>query len=187
MRATVRRIDRTANAINEATGRHLPTEALYLAIIAALDPARDRFDDIDTAAIYRKLEGALWEHPPRLYDDRTADVLHTLAARPDTTLSLLSNTGFIKGPTLRQLLDRLGIGGCFAFQLYSDELALSKPDPRVFAAAQARVADTRGTHLSARELLHVGDNPRADYDGATRAGWTAYHVHADGRTLNDLL
>lgn len=57
-----------------------------------------------------------------------------------------------------------GIAEMFAAVLISEEVGIGKPDPRFFAAACSALG------LPPAELLCIGDNPRADVDGARAAG-----------------
>ncbi len=70
---------------------------------------------------------------------------------------------------------RLGISGLqplFRDILISEEVGLSKPDPRIFHLALQRLGRSR------RQVLCVGDSPTADIAGARGAGldscWFAY-------------
>lgn len=64
-------------------------------------------------------------------------------------------------------LDVIGIGQYFRARIYSRDAGCAKPDRRIFehTAAALGVATT--------ELLHVGDDPVMDAEGARRAGCVA--------------
>jgi len=87
-------------------------------------------------------------------------VLSTLA--PEHRLGICSN--FSHGETARAILAESGLDRHFSSIVVSEEIGLRKPRPEIFA----RVADALG--LAPRELLHVGDDLRADVGGAARAG-----------------
>ena len=187
MRRIFRGVDRLGNAINERTGGNLQPGELYLFIIGLLNDYDPDFGDIDIEAIYSDLEQLIFRHPPRLLFDEAPEVLRRLRALPGVTTNLLSNTGFIRGRTLRPILDRLGLGRHFDFQLYSDELRHSKPDPRVFAAVQQQVNTLHPDWNETSDVItHVGDNPRADVAGAQAVGWRAILV-SKSFGLQDLL
>ena len=69
-----------------------------------------------------------------------------------------------------------GIADLFSGHLTARAAGVAKPDPRIFAklAAQAGVAPA--------EVLHVGDDPLLDVDGARRAGMQAAWLNRDGRS-----
>lgn len=90
------------------------------------------------------------------------------------SLAVISNTGMTEGHTLRQILDRLGLLRFISYQLYSDEIGAAKPAPEVFGT----LAELSGTPVG--QILHVGDNFAADYQGALAAGLNALHYTPKG-------
>ena len=72
-------------------------------------------------------------------------------------------------------LERCGIAAFFAGHVSAQSVGAAKPDPRMFAALAARAGVTPA------EILHVGDDPVADVDGARRAGAQAVWINRDGR------
>jgi HAD superfamily hydrolase (TIGR01549 family) len=86
------------------------------------------------------------------------------------TLPQLKESGYILGvisnrdKPFQDVLNDHGIGEFFDFSLAAGEVNVFKPDPGVFEHALQRV------HLSAREVLYVGDNYYADVVGARAAG-----------------
>lgn len=86
-------------------------------------------------------------------------------------IGLTSNTSFISGYQLRQVLTNQGIDPAFmAFTLFSDELSVAKPNPRIFELI------TRATGVHPREILHVGDNRLTDIHGARIVGLNTQYV-----------
>lgn len=95
------------------------------------------------------------------------DLLVTLEKLKDRgiEMAVISNTGFIEGKHMRVALEKLGILPYMRVQLFSDEVGVAKPDKRIFEAILIE------TGYSNDQILHVGDNKVADYDGARRAGF----------------
>lgn len=60
--------------------------------------------------------------------------------------------------------ERCGLGGRFAFVVFSQDHGFEKPDPRLFEIALRLIG------CEPAELLHVGDSPRNDVLGARLAG-----------------
>lgn len=87
-------------------------------------------------------------------------VLEALA--PNHRLALCSN--FSHAETARAILADAGLDRHLSSIVISEEIGLRKPRPEIFAA----VAESLG--LAAREILHVGDDLRADVAGAAAAG-----------------
>ncbi len=61
----------------------------------------------------------------------------------------------------------------------SEEIGFMKPDPRIFqhAAEQA--------HISASEILYIGDSYRSDVLGGQAAGWQVVWFTADGKAKGE--
>ncbi len=79
-------------------------------------------------------------------------------------IGLISNTGRTWGRFLRPIQDDMGIGKYFDDRVFSDELGIRKPEPRIFEAALE--------HLDLRpdEVVHIGDDLVADVTGAKALG-----------------
>jgi 2-haloalkanoic acid dehalogenase type II len=71
-------------------------------------------------------------------------------------------------------LARIGIAGHFTGCVSARESGHAKPDGPIFQAACARL------DLSPREVLHVGDDPVLDVDGARRAGLRTCWINRRG-------
>lgn len=59
----------------------------------------------------------------------------------------------------------------FMFQLYSDEIGISKPNHSVFDLVFHKVNDH--CRVTKSEVVHIGDNKFADYLGAKNYGFQA--------------
>ena len=105
--------------------------------------------------------------PPVLMHESVPELLAELAAH--IPLAITSNTGMIPAGTMRALLDHLGLIDSFAVATFSDEVGYAKPDPRIFHATLVGLAELTVRHLGGT-VVHVGDNPHADVDGATASG-----------------
>ena len=95
-------------------------------------------------------------------------------------LSISSNTGFIEGNTIIATLQNLNISGYFDFCIFSDEIGASKPSTGFFDKVFEQIVAEK------EEVLHVGDNLKADYEGALKFGFKAYHISNQQYTLNDI-
>jgi putative hydrolase of the HAD superfamily len=82
-------------------------------------------------------------------------------------IGLISNTGRSPGASLRQLLENYGILKFFDATVFSNEVKRRKPDRVIF--------DYASKMLGAKNevIVHVGDNPEADFWGARNAGMQA--------------
>ncbi|HSI21250.1 MAG TPA: HAD family hydrolase [Verrucomicrobiae bacterium] len=82
-------------------------------------------------------------------------------------LAIVSNTGFLDGVNMRLAFETMGLMPHISTAIFSNEVGVAKPDPAIFRA----LVDQSGVHPA--NILHIGDNPLADYGGATRAGLQA--------------
>lgn len=127
-----RQVDLMCNAVNERTGKNIDSDEMYLMVISLLNNNQLNLYDIDTDELYAGMEQLVFQYMPVLYSDETIEVLARLKDMSGSTFSILSNTGFIRGVTLRKILMELKLHPYFDFQLYSDEVGLSKPNPDFF-------------------------------------------------------
>lgn len=81
---------------------------------------------------------------------------------------------------LRRILMDLGLARYFEALFLSCEVGASKPDPRIFEKARLHF------ELPAEEILHIGDDPTCDEQGARRAGFQFYSVKEGTGNLSQL-
>ncbi|MBB3056162.1 putative hydrolase of the HAD superfamily [Mucilaginibacter gotjawali] len=180
-----RQVDLMCNNINEATGKNIDAEEMYLMVISQLNDNKAGLHDIDIHALYLQMETLLFEFMPLIYSPDTPEILAHIKENPDCTTNILSNTGFIKGVTLRKVLKTLNIEPYFDFQLYSDEAGLSKPNTAFFRLLLDQVAAFRS--IPANQIVHIGDNIRADIWGAEMAGIQGFQVNSNNIPLVKLI
>lgn len=182
-----RQVDVMCNAINEKTGKNIDSEEMYLMVIYEMNDRQD-FPDIDLEWLYAEMEQLVMKYIPVAYGVETVETLNKIKDAGDTTISLLSNTAFIKGITLRKVLKEIELDHFFDFQLYSDESGMSKPNSGFFL----QMVDQAGKHrkenkIELRQIIHVGDNRHADILGAEAIGIDSLLVNSNENTLSRLL
>jgi len=85
-------------------------------------------------------------------------------------IGLVCNTGITPGFALREFLSKMGVSQYFDSMIFSDEVGIRKPDPRIFYLAARRLA------AKPHETVHIGDNLKCDVWGAKSAGFRAIHL-----------
>ena len=128
---------------------------------------RDNFFEI---AYEHFAEAGAWELYPEV-----PDVLKKLQSR--FHLAVVSNFD----GRLRFILEHLGISKYFAHVFVSSELGADKPDPEIYRRA------LRVMKLNPNEVLHVGDDPERDWEGATAAGLSVFQLDRKRNSLRDLV
>lgn len=183
-----RHIDLMCNSINEKTGGNIDSEEMYLMVIYEINDRKDCFPDIDLKWLYAEMEQLVMKHMPVTYGSETLDTLNKIKDQADTTISLLSNTAFIKGITLRKVLKEIELDQYFDFQLYSDESGMSKPNSRFFRQMVDQVEKHRKERkIELNQIIHVGDNHQADILGAEAIGIQSLLVNSNEHTLSSLV
>jgi putative hydrolase of the HAD superfamily len=71
-------------------------------------------------------------------------------------------------------LQRIGIAGRFTVRVAAREMGMAKPERAIFEHT------ARALGLAMPEVLHVGDDPWLDVDGAARAGMRTCWVNREG-------
>jgi putative hydrolase of the HAD superfamily len=86
--------------------------------------------------------------------------------------ALICDTGLTPGRVVRRLLDRSGLLEHLEVQVFSDEVGVPKPHPRVFRAALEPLG------VPPARAVHVGDLRRTDVAGARAAGMGTVRLRA---------
>ena len=81
---------------------------------------------------------------------------------------------------LRLILQHLGISNFFAHIFISSEIGADKPDPEIFRRALNLI------DLKPDEVLHVGDDPKRDWEAASKAGLSIFRLDRPKNSLRDL-
>jgi putative hydrolase of the HAD superfamily len=171
-----RSVDLMCNAINERTGKNIDADEMYLMVISQINNNQINLRDIDVDQLYHHMEALIYDYPPQVYDQDTLGLLASLKSL-GATANILSNTGFVKGETLRKILQELTLAQYFDFQLYSDEAGMSKPNPAFFELMISQAKQLGPLELE--DIMHVGDNPIADVVGAIKAGIKATLINSN--------
>lgn len=100
--------------------------------------------------------------PPQV-DPEALPVLIELQAQ-GLKLGLICNTSVTPGFALRQLLAGWGLDRLLSVQLFSDQIGIRKPAPAIYHQAARQL----GVDIAA--VVHVGDRPDVDVQGAIAAG-----------------
>lgn len=182
-----RKVDLMCNAINERTQKNIDADEMYLIVIRMIHDHDIDLQQLDLTSLYADMEQLVFDYLPHTYSPDTIPVIKQLKSKQNTTLSILSNTGFIKGTTLRKVLKELGLYDFFDFQLYSDEEGLSKPSKQLFERVIDESRKLHKTSLMTNEIIHIGDNPVADIEGAYQVGINSILINTGNGTITDLI
>lgn len=165
----VKYYDDLCNTINEVIGGNVDTFEIYLLILNALKVDIKQLNKEILNEFYQKSEDLFLEYKPVVIFDNIHDFFDGIKNQ-GKTINILSNTGFIKGTTMRKFLTNENLDQYIDFHIYSDEINCSKPNPLIFQEVRNKVSQD----LALDQILHIGDNPVADYKGAKDFGFSAH-------------
>ncbi|NIF07153.1 HAD-IA family hydrolase [Chryseobacterium sp. Tr-659] len=167
---TVKYYDDLCNTINEVTGGNIDTFEIYLMILGALNVDVKLLNKEKLNEFYVKSEELFLEYRPVVIFENIHDFFDDIKNQ-GKTINILSNTGFIKGKTMRKFLIHENLDQYIDFHIYSDEISYSKPNPLIFQEVKNNLRDQ---DMPLHQVLHIGDNPLADYKGAKDFGFSAH-------------
>lgn len=166
----VKYYDDLCNTINEVIGGNVDTFEIYLLILNSLKVDVKQLNKHVLNEFYQKSEDLFLEYKPVVIFENLHQFFDEIKNQ-GKTINILSNTGFIKGKTMRKFLIEENLDQYIDFHIYSDELKISKPNPLVFQEVRNLV---KNPDLLSEKILHIGDNPVADYKGARDFGFSAH-------------
>ncbi|MCJ8153693.1 HAD family hydrolase [Chryseobacterium sp. SSA4.19] len=166
----VKYYDDLCNIINEVIGGNVDTFEIYLLILGSLNVDLKQLEKSKLKEFYQKSEDLFLEYKPIVIFENLHQFFEEIKAR-GKTINILSNTGFIKGRTMRKFLINENLDQFIDFHVYSDEANCSKPNPQIFQEVKCLI---KNQDLDLQQVLHIGDNPVADYKGAKDFG---FHAH----------
>jgi putative hydrolase of the HAD superfamily len=181
-----RQVDLMVNSINEKTGKNIDAEEMYLMVISIMNNYSTDFQYIEVDKLYDEMEVLVLKYLPELYCNNSIEVLRRIKESGLSTTSILSNTGFIKGKTLRKVLNRLELDELLDFQLYSDEVRLSKPNLQFFQLMLDNIDKEVHPELGLQDIIHIGDNPLADVKGAEALGINSLQINSNHLSIGHL-
>jgi len=167
----VRYYDVLCNNINEKTGLNLSTYEIYYLILNALEVDLSLNDVNRLGEFYQETETLFFNYKPELIFPHIKLQFEEIV-NEGKSINILSNTGFIKGKSLRKIISYYELDSSIDFQIYSDEVGFSKPNNEMFQLVFDQVNKLRKTEK--KEILHIGDNSIADYNGAVNFGFEAH-------------
>ncbi|WP_373707950.1 HAD family hydrolase [Kaistella sp.] len=170
IRKEVRYYDLLFNRISEKTGFHIQREVAFLLILKTLGKNEEEITTESLSTFFTEVDRLFLEYRPVLLWENIEEILIKIKDAGKTA-NVLSNTAFIHGQSLVKVLDDLGLSTYFSFMIFSDIEKVSKPNPKIFETVCRKVNEFQTVNKS--EILHIGDNIIADFEGAKNFGFEA--------------
>lgn len=171
--------DKACDRLNENSGAKVPAVYMYHIILKKLGFGSQNISVQVTQEIKSKIDKLFLKLQPRFLNPMIMSMLQKLKDE-GYTLNISSNTGFIESDILVTTLKNMQIYDYFDFCIFSDAISYSKPSYQFFHHVY------RNLNLEKSEILHIGDNYIADYEGAARFGFNALHITNSQYTINDI-
>ena len=172
------------NQVNESVGFNLDNKEMYLMVLYLLNENSIDYSVINIDKLCDEMENLVFLYPPQILNKKIIPILEILKEK-NKTISLLSNTGFIKGETMEKLLEMHQIKKYFDFQVYSDQHNLSKPNKKIFEIVFNEILKIRKPNISKKDVMHIGDNSTSDIKGAKNYGFSFFKV-SDENSFDNL-
>jgi putative hydrolase of the HAD superfamily len=134
--------------------RHIFTEDRINKVLESIDI---KISQTDVNTLKQKFELEMLKDPP-LLKDGVEKTLANLA--PDYQIGLISNTGVTPGKTIDRVLEEYDILQYFDITIYSDEIGLFKPHPKLFEIPLEKF------NCKPQNAIHIGDMLETDIKGA---------------------
>ena len=157
----IEKIGDSSDRVNMSKGISIPSVEMYKSFFLKFGV---KLDEVHANKIYNDLEKIFLRYPPILLYDlcKLKNSFRILKAQGNT-LSISSNTAYIKGNTLKKILEFYGLIKYFDFLIFSDEINSSKPALKFF---QKLEESCKKINVSKDNILHIGDSLEADITGA---------------------
>lgn len=175
----VKSIDKACDRLNEIQGSKVPAVSMYNRILKKMGIDSHHITKELTEEIKSVIDKLFLELQPEFLNPTIMPMLTTLKDK-GYTLNISSNTGFIECDIMVNTLKNMKIYEYFDFCIFSDEIAASKPSNSFYQHVY------KESKLEKKEILHIGDNYKADYEGAIKFGFNALHITNSQYTINDI-
>ncbi len=175
----IRSVDNVFDRYNMISGKKLSANKMYQKLLEKLVPEETSVTLDIAISLRKKADDLFGQYQPVFLNENIPQILSQLKEE-GYVLNLSSNTGFIEGETLRTTLANMSILQYFDFLIFSDEINASKPSSHFFQHVYDHI------NVPKNAILHIGDNPKADYQGAKNFGFNALLITDPNYTINDI-
>lgn len=175
----IRSVDNVFDRYNMISGKKMSANKMYQNLLERLVPMETSVTLDIAISLRKKADDLFGQYQPVFLNENIPQILSQLKEE-GYVLNLSSNTGFIEGETLRTTLANMDILDYFDFLIFSDEINASKPSSHFFQHVYDHI------DVAKDAVLHIGDNPKADYQGAKNFGFNALLITDPNYTINDI-
>jgi len=160
-------VGKNYNDIIESGGQTLSVDALYDSVFQKLN--------VKPGLLIENIKSDVFEiflkYPPLIADDFFT-FLNSIDLN-SSSISITSNTAFIPGQVIETFLKENNLLNKFSFCIFSDLESVAKPNVEIFNRLLSKITFDG---VEPRNVIHIGDNLIADYQGANKARLSAFHL-----------
>ena len=182
LKQLIHEIDKKCDDYNEKTGTKVPVTLMYSMILTALGSSVELITEEILNHIKFNIDSLFLDFKPFLLNEKVKITIENLK-NDGYKLNLASNTGFIEGNVIINVLNELDLYDYFDFFIFSDEIGASKPSAFFYDC----VYDKLKNNMNKNEVMHIGDNYYADFLGAIHYGFQALHICEQQFTYYDII
>jgi len=171
-----------SDLINMSEGISIPSEKMYSKLLSKHNII---LDEGQLKKIYSDLELIFLKNLPSVMykKDVLKKCFENLLSK-DYSLNISSNTAYIKGKTLINVLEKFELKQYFKFFIFSDEINYSKPSINFF---EKLLKNCEKQKINKENIIHIGDSIEADIKGANQCEIKSHYVDKKQRKLVDFL
>jgi putative hydrolase of the HAD superfamily len=179
----IEKIGIETDLINMSEGISIPSEKMYSKLL--FKQQNTILDESELKIIYSDLELIFLKNLPfTMYNiDALKECFENLLSK-DYSLNISSNTAYIKGKTLINVLEKLELKQYFSFFIFSDEINFSKPSKKFFEKV---LKNCEKLKINKENIIHIGDSIEADISGAHQCEIKSHYVDKNERKLVNFL
>lgn len=179
-------VERTCKESSRLTGQSISSDQINSFILIGLNYTAGNPKVI--SELYREIETIFMQYPPEFYDENTVETLKELKKPFGTTMSILSNTGFVTGKTIVKWLDTTALKNMFNFKVFSGDQNVCKPNTSLFLLMIYEAAElAKPEYLKTDDIIHVGNNQETDINPANEVKINSLKINTGDITIKNLL
>ncbi|MHA2313441.1 MAG: HAD family hydrolase [Candidatus Thorarchaeota archaeon] len=154
-----------------------PSDQIKVILDLAGSVIWEEFDDDVLSELEMEYGSAILRDLPQL-DEEIVGILQACKDK-NLKVGLICNVGRSSGRYLTKTLEELGIVSYFDSLIFSNEIGVRKPDPRIFRIALGKLGTTPD------HTVHVGDELMSDVLGAKNVGIRAIWVNRSKEQIQE--
>jgi hypothetical protein len=168
---TFLKIGKEYNDAVESNGIINKPELLYRRVLKELDICESNLYSIQCS-----IEDLFRKYPPIISSGFLSFYKHI--SQMNSTKSITSNTAFISGEIIVEVLEQNLPEVTFDFKLFSDQIGCAKPSTEIYNLLKNNVYNLHNENSQIR-ILHIGDNESTDFEGSIKNGLSAVLISKD--------